>query len=151
MQSPLESLLVSAIFLKHFLLKNFKGEIIDNINKLLVVVGRLSSIKDKKTYTEIGGHGLSPHVGGVFWVTHHLHGVHLHTNLQNEHAFINRPDSFEWDSVCLQLDIPARPCVEMEVLLQQVSFLRMGRLGIHSCTSCAVCTTLPHKHLKLTI
>lgn len=44
------------------------------------------SMKGENTYTEIGGHSLSPHVGGFIWVTHHLHGVHLNTNIDSEHA-----------------------------------------------------------------
>lgn len=60
-------------------------------------VGCCQTAKEHKrvnTYTEIGGYSLSPHVGGLFRVTHHLHGVHLNTNIHNEHAaFINRPDS----------------------------------------------------------
>lgn len=48
------------------------------------------------TYTEIGGHSLSPHAGGFSWVTHHLHGVHLNTNNLDEHtALINRPHSHQ--------------------------------------------------------
>lgn len=56
--------------------------------KLLVAVRPLkpkNTSKREKTYTEIGGDSLSSHVGGFFWVTHHLHGVHLNKNIHNEH------------------------------------------------------------------
>lgn len=52
------------------------------------------SMKGENTYTEIGGHSLSPHVGGFIWVTHHLHGVHLNTNIDSEHAALtDRPET----------------------------------------------------------
>lgn len=39
--------------------------------------------RNKDTYTKIGRHGLSPHVGGFIGVAHHLHSVHLNTNTVN--------------------------------------------------------------------
>lgn len=44
----------------------------------------LGGIKKESTYTEIGCHSLSPHVGGFLWVTHHLQGVHLNTSIHSE-------------------------------------------------------------------
>lgn len=77
-------------------------------------LGCCQSVKQHKrenTYTEIGGYSLSPHVGGFFRVTHHLHGVHLNTKTHSEHATLTyspgqehrcKCSRFKWDAVHLQ-------------------------------------------------
>lgn len=35
----------------------------------------------ENTYTKVRCHSLPPHVGGFFWVTHHLQSVHLNTDI----------------------------------------------------------------------
>lgn len=44
----------------------------------------MGGIKNENTYTKMGRHSLSPHIGGFVWVTHHLHGVHLSTNIHGK-------------------------------------------------------------------
>lgn len=83
--------------------------------------------KRENTYTEIGGYSLSPHVGGFFRVTHHLHGVHLNTKIHNEHAALTyNPGSgqehrckrsrFKWDAVCLQPDVLRGLCRDKGII-----------------------------------
>lgn len=77
-------------------------------------------VRNANTYTEIGGHRLSPHLGGFFWVADHLHGVHLNTNSRDKHAALMiRPDlghcnikcsRFKWDAVHLRHDIFSGLC-----------------------------------------
>lgn len=38
-------------------------------------------MRGKKAYSKIGGYSLPPHVGGFSGVAHHLHGVHLNTEI----------------------------------------------------------------------
>ncbi len=94
----------------------------------------VNQYKRQNTYTEIGGYSLSPHVGGFFWVTHHLHGVHLNTNSHNEHAALNkqarlRPGaSLQMQQIQMRCSLSANltsslGSVDIKVLLQQVSFL----------------------------
>lgn len=107
----------------------------------------------ENTYTEIGGNGLSPHVGGFLWVTHHFHGVHLdRKDSEREHAALivqivqgssqeqtkNKKTAGLKFKCSLQPASFCRPWGEMKVLLQQHVRLpsKMDQLGIESRTKC---------------
>lgn len=57
---------------------------------MFVSVRCLFAARNENTYTKIGRHGLSPHVGGFVGVAHHLHSVHLNTNTVTTRADPNQ-------------------------------------------------------------
>lgn len=49
--------------------------------RMKVFVRQMENMIRENTYTEVRGHSLSPHVGGILRVTHHLQRVYLKTSI----------------------------------------------------------------------
>lgn len=57
-----------------------------NIAIVNITITRILCSPSLNTYPKVRGHCLSPHVGGLPGVTHHLHRVHLHTETETYHC-----------------------------------------------------------------